>query len=357
MEKERPDAVDVVTDTRSHHDFAIKALEAGAHVAVEKPMGLTVRACHRMMEAAQRTGRVLSVSENYRRDPMNRLAKALLESGVLGEPRLAFIVGLMGSRYVRQLAGWHHMKLRGGNFLESGVHVADLLLYLMGVVVRVQAETDLWERVRYTTDRLRVGVMTRFYGHRVKEEADQGESIDTTAEDVALAVFRFGSGALGQFSWGISALGQSTEASVVYCEEGSLTLSPVRSGQPVVVARYAGPSPIELIQGEEVLALVPDFHLDETTAPFFDGRQRLPSYALSFEEIDRKLVAVEMQDFGEAAISGRAPEVGGRPGLDAVALCYAILESGHAGKSISFADIVEDRINAYQREINESVGL
>ena len=38
------DAVDIVTDAGLHHVLALKAFEAGVHVAAEKPMGLTVRA-------------------------------------------------------------------------------------------------------------------------------------------------------------------------------------------------------------------------------------------------------------------------------------------------------------------------
>ena len=59
-------------------------------------MGITVRACLRMIEAASAAGKVLSVSENYRRDPMNRLTKALLRSGAIGEPRLVIDVATSG---------------------------------------------------------------------------------------------------------------------------------------------------------------------------------------------------------------------------------------------------------------------
>ena len=52
LEEENPDAVDIVTDTRFHHIYAIQALENGANVTVEKPMALTVRACQKMINAA-----------------------------------------------------------------------------------------------------------------------------------------------------------------------------------------------------------------------------------------------------------------------------------------------------------------
>jgi predicted dehydrogenase len=77
------DAVDVTTTPRFHHTIAAEALARGWHTMVEKPLGLTVRACNVIRRAASTSGRVLSVAENYRRDPVNRLAKALLEAGVI----------------------------------------------------------------------------------------------------------------------------------------------------------------------------------------------------------------------------------------------------------------------------------
>ena len=76
----------------------------------------------------------------------------------------------------------------------------------------------------------------------------------------------------------------------------------------------------------------------------------------SFDEVDRKLVALELEDFAEAIRSGGEPEVTGRMGLDAVALIYSLLESGHLGQAVSFADVAEDRVNAYQQEINDARG-
>ena len=72
------DAVDIVTSTPAHHTLAIEAMRAGLHVMVEKPMGLTLTACRLMQSVQKATGMVLSISENFRRDPMNRLAKALI---------------------------------------------------------------------------------------------------------------------------------------------------------------------------------------------------------------------------------------------------------------------------------------
>ncbi len=355
LEKEPDiDAVNIVTDTRMHHAFALKAFQAGKHVAVEKPMALTVRAGREMMKAAQKAGKTLSISENYRRDPMNRLVKALLQSGAIGEPRMLINIGTSGTRNVQQVAAWRHIKVRGGWGIEYGVHTSDLVLYFMGDVDRVFAETHTWEKVRYMTTVTESPQLRRFYGHRVKEELDKGQTFEVTAEDTAFAVLRFVSGAMGQLTSSISAMGARLHADIIYGSEGSITLPGSRTGRPVLLTPYGKDQPLP---ESEVLALAPKFELDDNTARFFEGKRRLSSYQMPFEHIDRKLIAIELQDFAEAAVKGRQPEVTGEVGLKALALSYAVLESGFLGQPVSFKAVVEDKVNAYQEEINRHAGL
>ena len=353
LEAERGlDAVNIVTDTRMHHVFALDAFDAGLHVAVEKPMGITVRACRRMIEAGRASGRVLSVSENYRRDPMNRLTNALLRGGVIGEPRLAINVATSGGRGVRQVVAWRHMKERGGLILEYGVHTSDLTLYLMGGVQRVFAETHLWEKTRTMAETAQP--MQGFYDHRVKEDAEKSETIEATAEDTGLALVRFASGAIGQTTYSDAAPGEPSDTDIIYGSEGSLRLPGSRAGRPIQVTLTGGRSPVSQ---EDLLAQAPDFRLDETTARMFGGRDRISSYDAAFEQPDRKLIAIELQDFADAITTSRRSEVTGEEGLDAVALSYSILESGHLIQPVSFDDVRSDRVNAYQQEINEAVGM
>ena len=77
-------AVDIVTDGSMHHQVAVPALQAGKHALVEKPLGITMRACQSMIDAARGSGAILATAENYRRDPPNRLARAVLDAGLLG---------------------------------------------------------------------------------------------------------------------------------------------------------------------------------------------------------------------------------------------------------------------------------
>jgi hypothetical protein len=105
------------------------------------------------------------------------------------------------------------------------------------------------------------------------------------------------------------------------------------------------------------LSLVPSFELDDATAVFFDGERRIDSYQMDFVEIDRKLLAIELADFAYAVSAGRSPEVTGDVALNSVVLCCAMLESGYRHTEVSVGDVREDRIHAYQSEINDAIGL
>ena len=93
-------AADVTTDSGSHHAVASAALDLGLHVLCEKPLAVTMRGCNRVLEAQRRSGLVLSVAENYRRDPMSCLSKALLDSGLIGRPYLYLHVSAGGGNRI-----------------------------------------------------------------------------------------------------------------------------------------------------------------------------------------------------------------------------------------------------------------
>jgi predicted dehydrogenase len=342
------DAVDITTEPAGHHRHALLAFGAGLHAAVEKPMAVTVRACRRMIAAADDGNRVLSVFENYRRDPINRLVKALLDAGAIGRPRLMVTVTTEGGPWAQQIAAWRHLKLQGGCLLEFTVHKADLMIQFLGPVASIYAETAMFEHVRRNTEE--AGRFTEFYRHRVRPAIESGAEFAPTAEDTALTVIRFESGALAQLSMSVAAPGERWHRDVIYGAEGSIVLPRSRSGISPEVTLSGGHSvhPFERL---------PQFGLDETTSIFFGGKRRIDSYNLTFAEIDRKLIAIELLEFADSVVSGRRPEVDGREGLRSVAFCQAILESGHARAPVAFADVLNDELNAYQTEINDAIGL
>ena len=76
---------------------ASACLEAGLHVMCEKPLARH-RARLRPDDRWRRStaGKVLSVAENYRRDPIHRLARALIDDGAIGTPRLMIQTSIGG---------------------------------------------------------------------------------------------------------------------------------------------------------------------------------------------------------------------------------------------------------------------
>src|SRR5919202_2080338 len=83
----RAEAADVCTPHFLHHVVGVACLEAGLHVQIEKPIGVTLRATQRLIEAGKRSGKVLATAENIRRMPGPRTAHWLFhERGLLGAP-------------------------------------------------------------------------------------------------------------------------------------------------------------------------------------------------------------------------------------------------------------------------------
>ena len=59
-------------------------------------------------------------------------------------------------------------------------------------------------------------------------------------------------------------------------------------------------------------------------------------------------------EFASAIRDGTSPEVDAYQGTRSIALAFAILESGRAGRPVTVDEVMTERVDAYQREINES---
>src|SRR5258708_30799803 len=103
-----------------------------------------------MARAAERAERCVWVAENSRRDPINRLARALIADGAIGEPRLIIETHLGGQNRIA-ITPWRHMKHTGTIAVDAGVHYADILRFLIGEVRTVFGAARLHEKVRGNT--------------------------------------------------------------------------------------------------------------------------------------------------------------------------------------------------------------
>ena len=344
-------AVDITTTPRYHHTVAEEALARGWHAMIEKPVGLTVRAGNRIRQAAEKSGSIVSVAENYRRDPMNRLGKALLDAGVIGSPRL-MIHNTMGGGNQMTISVWRHMKNESGVLLDVGVHFADILEYYLGPVRTVYAQSRLHEPVRYNPAAGPEGQSSSnpagVYG---KWQRQMPAQFEPTAEDASYATLLFENGAVCQFIEDHAAHGQGVFTRQIHGSAGSLELPSDRSGQLITLHKDG-----ESICDASLLDLVPDFHLEPITAALFGG-DRLWGYDFPFPETDRKLLATEYGELGLAIEDGGSIEVDATQGTRSVALSYAMLESSEAGRVLSMEEVLSEKVDAYQLEIDEELGL
>ncbi|MDA1258899.1 MAG: Gfo/Idh/MocA family oxidoreductase [Chloroflexi bacterium] len=355
LERADLDGVAIVTSTPMHHRFAIKAMEAGLHVITEKPMGLTLKACRQMRYVASTTGVTLAIAENFRRDPMNRLTRALITSGVIGTPYFTLDMHVGSSNgAVMHSTVWRAKKNQaGGMVLDAGVHNADLLLYLMGGADSVFAETSTFESDRTLRPMSEVAPgLAKLYDHRREDGYSTGDSVEHTAVDTAFGLIRFDSGAIGQLSMTDTSHGQSLAVSTISGSDGTLYRPRSRSGESPRIVRRDG---VE-ITGDALLELVPDFELDDSTSTLWDGARRISSYDLEFSTIDSKILAYEYLDMVRAVETGGQPEVGVREGMDALALAYALMESGLKGAPVTVNDVAEGRVSEFQDEIDIEMG-
>jgi predicted dehydrogenase len=345
------EAVDVTTTPRSHHLVAAEALARGWHVMVEKPLGLTVRACEVIRQAARASGRVLSVAENYRRDPVNRLARALLDAGVIGTPRLLIHHVIDGGDQML-ISVWRHQKDQSGVLLDVGVHYADMLEYLLGEVGSVYAQTRLHERGRKNPAALGGAPAADPAGVYGRAQRAMPAAFEATAEDAAYATLLFKSGAVGQYIEDHAGRGQRLWSRQIHGSAGSLSL-PVDRGGGGIGLHIEGRGDIP---ADALLDLAPGFRLDAATASLF-GAERLAEYRLGFAETDRKLIAAEYADFAGAIRGEHPPEVGAEQGMRAVAIMYAMLESGALGRPVSVAEVLAGQAGEYQRSIDAGLAL
>ncbi|UOF88693.1 Gfo/Idh/MocA family oxidoreductase [Fodinisporobacter ferrooxydans] len=131
LQEDAIDVVHVCTPNDSHAEITIAALEAGKHVMCEKPMAKTSEEARKMMEAAKRTGKKLSIGYQNRFRPDSQYLHKICEQGALGE--IYFAKALAIRR--RAVPTWgvflDEDKQGGGPLIDIGTHALDLTLWMM----------------------------------------------------------------------------------------------------------------------------------------------------------------------------------------------------------------------------------
>ncbi|MCL1796058.1 MAG: Gfo/Idh/MocA family oxidoreductase, partial [Clostridia bacterium] len=125
------DIVHVLTPNRSHADISIDALNAGKHVMCEKPMAKTAADARRMVEAAKKTGKKLTVGYQNRYKPETAFLKRVVERGDLGEIYFAKSPAIRRRGTPTWGVFLNEYEQGGGPLIDIGTHSLDATLYLM----------------------------------------------------------------------------------------------------------------------------------------------------------------------------------------------------------------------------------
>ncbi len=166
--------VDLCLPHHLHAPIAIQAAQAGKHIFVEKPIANTLAEADAMIAACQQYKVLLMVDQTKRYQNRHRTLKRLLYAGYVGEPILVRAAYLQDITYAwqqmepqRLATYWKH----DGVIAGIGIHVLDLLRWLVGEVSTVQAvatTSDLIDPARTTED---TGIMTLRFANGCVGEA------------------------------------------------------------------------------------------------------------------------------------------------------------------------------------------
>jgi predicted dehydrogenase len=303
------DAVDLCLPHNVHHTIAFKCLEKGLDVFIEKPLGVTMRAAKKIIDKADKLGRVLAVAENYRRSPENRAIWWAIRQGMIGKPRM--ILWTAASWRPRPW-GWREDKLiAGGSWVfDGGVHYADADRYHLGAeAVKVYA-------VNHTF-------------HPVKD------GVKVTVDDMTMGIIQYENDVYVQWLWTKAAPAKDTRMRVIYGSKGAIT-------------------------GGEVYVQKENHTNVYKMRTIRDGMTK----SLKPEQLERwfpkgatNTFTIELYDFYDSVINGRKPEVDGLEAYRDMAIPLGMYESAMLERAVSIQDVEELRLENYQKEINEKLGI
>ena len=257
-----------------HAAEGIAAAGNGLHVLTEKPIEINTKRADALIAAAQQAGVKLGVIFQDRMKPHIRRLKQWLDAGVVGKVLFADA----RVKWYRPPEYYSHSRWRGtlaldggGALINQGVHTVDLLLWLLGDVVRVQARTA-----------------TAL--HKIE------------AEDTAVAILEFASGALGSLYATTAAYPGYPRRLEITGTQGTVVLEQDR----IVAADLRNPPP------DGTANSVPDTNPSATSAAVTDirGHQAV------------------MRDFIHAIEHNCSPACDGAEGRRSIALVESIYRAG-----------------------------
>jgi len=195
---EEIDAVHICTPNFLHKDPTVKALDAGKHVLVEKPIAHTAADGAEMVEAARRSGKQLMVGYCWRWHPGARIIKRFIEAGDMGEIYYARVHALRKRGIPEHGVFTQKDKQGGGPLIDIGCHLLDLTLWLMGSPVPISASGQCytkfgnrpgignWDHSKYTVEDFATGLIRFKNGATLNIETSFAANIDSDSLNTTL---------------------------------------------------------------------------------------------------------------------------------------------------------------------------
>jgi UDP-N-acetyl-2-amino-2-deoxyglucuronate dehydrogenase len=283
----RPDVevVCVCVPSGLHAVIGVQAAKAGKHLAVEKPIDVSLEAADRLIDAARAAGVALTVISQHRFDPGLIELKRLLDEQALGR----LVLGEASTKWYRTQAYYDSAAWRGtyamdgGSLMNQGVHYVDLLRWCMGPPAEVTA-------------------MCTTQAHQLE------------VEDTALGIVRFASGAVGTILSSTAAFPGFPQRLEITGTDGTVTVEDGR----IVRRALAG----------DAAPAAPAAATDSPAAA--DS----PTVAADPAAVDAASHAAQLADLLDAVDTGREPAVSGQNGREALEIILAVYESSRTGRPV-----------------------
>lgn len=289
------DIVSICLPSAMHAEYAARAMRAGKHVLVEKPLDITPEAAMLIEQVRLETGRKAGVVHQNRNNVDMLPIKQAIESGHLGK----VFLGTFAVKWYRKqnyYEGWHGTWEMdgGGSLMNQSVHTVDLMQWLMGEVESVSSQMDI-------------------YNH------------DIETEDTTVSTIRFKSGALASFVTTTCAYpGISTDIQV-YGTNGS-----IEADQDVLKTWKIKEFSDDFAELLGLEACDEEEEEEEMLARFGGGNAGyLAEHPETF--VGHKSV---VEDMISAVLEDRDPQILPMEALKSVRIVYAIYESARTGKTV-----------------------
>ena len=136
------EAVYIATPVYLHAENVLHAAEAGKHVLVEKPMGISAAECRKMIDRCEAGGLKLMVCYYQRFNARHQKVRELVQNGAIGQVTMAQV--RQAFLYPPDPDNWRQDPARsgGGALMDVGVHCIDTLRFILGEVESVSALVD-----------------------------------------------------------------------------------------------------------------------------------------------------------------------------------------------------------------------